>query len=87
MKKILILIMMIVSSIIISCGNSSETSETENKKIYVGIDVDFPPFGYLESNGKICGFDYDIMSEYAKLSFLNIEFTHIHFNGLRCYNS
>ena len=82
MKKILILIMIISSMIFVSCGNSSKTSETENKKIYVGIDVDFPPFGYLDSNGKIGGFDYDIMSEVAKLSGLNVEFTHMQFNGL-----
>ena len=82
MKKILILIMIISSMLFVSCGNSSKTSETENKKIYVGIDVDFPPFGYLDSNGKIGGFDYDIMSEVAKLSGLNVEFTHMQFNGL-----
>ena len=82
MKKILILIMIISSMIFVSCGNSSKTSETENKKIYVGIDVDFPPFGYLDSDGKIGGFDYDIMSEVAKLSGLNVEFTHMQFNGL-----
>ena len=82
MKKILILIMIISSMLFVSCSNSSKTSETENKKIYVGIDVDFPPFGYLDSNGKIGGFDYDIMSEVAKLSGLNVEFTHMQFNGL-----
>ncbi|MEI0487467.1 basic amino acid ABC transporter substrate-binding protein [Brachyspira intermedia] len=82
MKKILILIMIISSMIFVSCGNSSKTSDTENKKIYVGIDVDFPPFGYLDSDGKIGGFDYDIMSEVAKLSGLNVEFTHMQFNGL-----
>ena len=82
MKKILILIMIISSMLFVSCGNSSKTSETENKKIYVGIDVDFPPFGYLDSDGKIGGFDYDIMSEVAKLSGLNVEFTHMQFNGL-----
>ncbi|MBW5410696.1 basic amino acid ABC transporter substrate-binding protein [Brachyspira hampsonii] len=81
MKKILILLMVISSIIIMSCGGS-KTSETENKQIYVGIDVDFPPFGYLNSDGQIGGFDYDIMSEIAKLSGLNVEFTHMQFNGL-----
>ncbi|PTY40900.1 basic amino acid ABC transporter substrate-binding protein [Brachyspira hampsonii] len=81
MKKILILLMLISSIIIISCGNS-KTSEAENKPIYVGIDVDFPPFGYLNSDGQIGGFDYDIMSEIAKLSGLNVEFTHMQFSGL-----
>ena len=70
--------------IIVSC-NSSKTSDASSsntdKPIYVGIDVDFPPFGYLD-NGKIAGFDYDIMNEVAKLSGLNVEFTHMQFNGL-----
>ncbi|MEI0563298.1 basic amino acid ABC transporter substrate-binding protein [Brachyspira pulli] len=84
MKKIIIFIMIISSMIIVSCNNSKTSdasSSNTDKPIYVGIDVDFPPFGYLD-NGKIAGFDYDIMNEVAKLSGLNVEFTHMQFNGL-----
>lgn len=74
--------MMIISSVlIISCGNNKASSESNDKPIYVGIDVDFPPFGYLD-NGQIAGLDYDIMNEAAKLAGLNVEFTHMQFNGL-----
>nr|WP_256097225.1 transporter substrate-binding domain-containing protein [Brachyspira hampsonii] len=46
------------------------------------MDVDFTPFGYLNSDGQIGGFDYSIMSEIAKLSELNAEFVHMQFNFL-----
>ena len=81
MKRILILMMIISSVLIISCGNNKASSESNDKPIYVGIDVDFPPFGYLD-NGQIAGLDYDIMNEAAKLAGLNVEFTHMQFNGL-----
>lgn len=83
MKKILIF-MIIALSAALSCSNekTSNTSEQNIKDtIYVGIDADFPPFGYLD-NGNIAGFDYDIMNEIAELSGLNAKFTHMQFKGL-----
>ena len=77
MKKILI--SMIIFSLIILCCNNAKTSK--NDTIYVVIDADFHPFGYL-NNGNIAGFDYDIMNEIAKLSDINVEFTHMQFKGL-----
>ncbi|WP_157152700.1 basic amino acid ABC transporter substrate-binding protein [Brachyspira murdochii] len=79
MKKILIFMMIIA---VLSCSNNSKSSqETIKDPIYVGIDVDFPPFGYLD-NGNIAGFDYDIMSEALKLAGINGEFVHMQFSGL-----
>ena len=72
--------MMIIT--VLSCSNNSKSSqETIKDPIYVGIDVDFPPFGYLD-NGNIAGFDYDIMSEALKLAGINGEFVHMQFSGL-----
>lgn len=86
MKKITAIFMIIFSLILsLSCnnkGNSSESVEnTEDKIIYVGIDAAFPPFGYLD-NGNIAGFDYDIMSEIAKLTDMKEEFNQMQFAGL-----
>lgn len=86
MKKITAIFMIIFSLILsLSCNNKENSSEglenTEDKIIYVGIDAAFPPFGYLD-NGNIAGFDYDIMSEIAKLTDMKVEFNQMQFAGL-----
>lgn len=86
MKKITAIFMIIFSLILsLSCNNKTNSSEsmenTEDKIIYVGIDAAFPPFGYLD-NGNIAGFDYDIMSEIAKLTDIKVEFNQMQFAGL-----
>ena len=83
MKKITILI--IIFSLILSCYNDNGKSvfnfEISDDIVNVGIDAGFPPFGYLE-NGNIAGFDYDIMSEIAKLTDMKVEFNQMQFAGL-----
>ena len=86
MKKITAIFIIIFSLILfLSCNNKTNSSEsvenTEDKIIYVGIDAAFPPFGYLD-NGNIAGFDYDIMSEIAKLTDMKVEFNQMQFAGL-----
>lgn len=83
MKKIFFLFLCF-SLLILSCGNNnSDNKEGAKEKdvLIVGIDADFPPFGYYEGN-EIKGFDYDIMNEIAKVSGLNIEITAMKFDGL-----
>lgn len=85
MKRIIV-IFTVVFGLILSCDSNNENSSgnlenTEDKIIYVGIDAAFPPFGYLD-NGHIAGFDYDIMSEIAKLTGMKVEFNQMQFAGL-----
>lgn len=85
MKKIII-IFTVIFSLMLSCSNNNENSSdslenTEDRIVYVGIDAAFPPFGYLEE-GNIAGFDYDIMSEIAKLTGIKVEFNQMQFSGL-----
>ncbi len=60
--------------------NSNETAET-NKTMMVGIYVYDYPFGYL-NNGRIGGFDYDLMNEIAKEAGLKIDFIDMKFEEL-----
>ena len=85
MKRIIV-IFTVVFGLILSCGSNNENSSgnlenIEDKIVYVGIDAAFPPFGYLD-NGHIAGFDYDIMSEIAKLTGMKVEFNQMQFAGL-----
>ena len=63
MKKLLIVIMMTVFGIV-SCGNKTETKQA-TKKLVVGTDGVFPPFGYME-NGELVGFDIDLIKQIGK---------------------
>lgn len=60
-------------------GNMSLAKE--NKTLYVGTNAEFQPFEYLE-NGKIVGFDVELMEEIGKLIEKEIEWKNIAFDGL-----
>lgn len=89
MKKITAIFAIILNLILsLSCNNdnnrenlSESLENTEDRIVYVGMDAGFPPFGYLD-NGNIAGFDYDIMSEIAKLTDMKVEFSHMSFAKL-----
>lgn len=52
-----------------------------SEKLYVGTNAEFQPFEYLE-NGKIVGFDVDLIEEIAKLMGKEIQWKNIAFDGL-----
>ncbi|MCZ9850117.1 transporter substrate-binding domain-containing protein [Brachyspira hyodysenteriae] len=85
MKKIILIILMILS-LLISCKKPSENTPIKNEistnqYVNVGIYVYDYPFGYL-SNGNIGGFDYDLMNEISKISGSNINFIPMRFEEL-----
>ena len=51
------------------------------EKIYVGTNAEFPPFEYLE-NGKITGFDIELMNEIGKVLNADIKIQDMTFDGL-----
>lgn len=51
------------------------------EKIYVGTNAEFPPFEYLE-NGKITGFDIELMNEIGKVLNADIKIQDMAFDGL-----
>lgn len=51
------------------------------EKIYVGTNAEFPPFEYLE-NGKIVGFDIEMMEEIGKVLDAEVKIQDMAFDGL-----
>ena len=54
-----------------ACGKtenvSSANSDNNNKKTFtVGFDAEYPPYGYLDTDGTYKGFDLDLAEEVAK---------------------
>lgn len=73
-KSNLMLLLLFVSVLFVAgCNNK--------KKVYVGTYAEFQPFEYLD-NGKIVGFDIDLINEIAKLTGREIEIKNISFDGL-----
>ncbi len=79
MKKILNLLLVV--TMILSLAACGGKKEEENKIIYVGTNAEFPPFEYLEE-GKITGFDMDLINEMAKEMGTEIKIEDMAFDGL-----
>ncbi|MGL5124208.1 MAG: transporter substrate-binding domain-containing protein [Fusobacteriaceae bacterium] len=70
MKKIILFIMMIIGSISFAA-----------KELYVGTNAEFKPYEYLE-DGKIVGFDIELMEEIGKEIGYKIVWKNMRFEGL-----
>ncbi len=63
MKKVLCLMLSLALVLsLAACGKK----ETAGKKLIVGFDAEFPPFGYIDANGKYDGFDLAMAQEVCK---------------------
>lgn len=50
------------------------------KKIIVGLDDKYPPFGFRDEHGRLVGFDIDLAEEVAKRMGMKFEFKGIDWN-------
>lgn len=55
-------------------GKSSGSSGAKGGKIVVGLDDNFPPMGFKDTNGEITGFDIDLAKEATKRLGREVEF-------------
>ncbi len=69
-----VILLSLVLIFTISCGKKEEI-------LYVGTNAEFQPFEYLE-DGKIVGFDIDLITEIAKMIDMKIEIKNLAFDGL-----
>ncbi|MGF6907684.1 basic amino acid ABC transporter substrate-binding protein [Fusobacterium sp. PH5-44] len=74
MKKSFIKIVLLLSLLVSSFSFTST-------KLYVGTNAEFEPFEYLK-DGKIVGFDIELMEEVSKLIGKEIEVKNLAFDGL-----
>lgn len=77
MKKTIWLVLcglLLVSMLLVSCKS--------NTKIRVATDATWAPFEYMDDNGKIVGFDIDVMNAIAEKEGLDIEFVNVAWDPL-----
>lgn len=73
-----------IAGLIAGCGGSDKKETKQNaaakeaaapqKKIVIGLDDNFPPFGFRDKDGQLVGFDIDLAHEAAKRMNTDIEF-------------
>ena len=76
MKKIFLVLTLLIFGVM-SCGKK----DNGDKKLRVGLNAIFAPFEYVE-NGKITGFDVDMINEIGKNLGYKIEIIDQSFDGL-----
>lgn len=85
MKKKILTASIIMLFFIIACNNNNNNTESNNTKnneiVKVGIYVYDSPFLYLD-NDKISGFDYELITEIAKVLNLKLQFIQMKFDDL-----
>ncbi|MGL5123321.1 MAG: basic amino acid ABC transporter substrate-binding protein [Fusobacteriaceae bacterium] len=74
MKKVFNLLKVLLVCIVASVS-------VYGKVLYVGTNAEFEPFEYLD-NGKIVGFDIEIMEEVAKIIKMDLKIENMIFDGL-----
>ena len=55
-------------------GGADKSAAPERNKIVIGLDDNFPPFGFHDKSGELVGFDIDMAKEAAKRLGMEVEF-------------
>lgn len=67
MKNVKVLLLFVLVMLLVGCGTKkTELSNSEHKKLVVGFDAEYPPYGYKDSTGNYTGFDLELAEEVAK---------------------
>ena len=65
-----------------ACGGGEKSQVLDTNKVYkIGTTAEYPPFETLE-NGKIVGYDVDVIDEIAKKAGIKYEWKDMNFDGL-----
>ncbi|ABQ46353.1 extracellular solute-binding protein, family 3 [Thermotoga petrophila RKU-1] len=79
MKKLLVVLVLLVSIVIFS-GTIDEIKS--RGYLLVGLSADFPPFEFVDENGNIAGFDVDLAKEIARRLGVELKIVDMTFDGL-----
>lgn len=63
-------------------AGADETAQTDKKVLQVGCEGGFAPFTYINDDGKLVGFDIDIIQEIGKALGYEVKITVYPFDGL-----
>lgn len=67
----------LAAGLMTGCGSDKKAEQGasgEKNKIVIGLDDNFPPFGFHDESGELVGFDIDMAKEAAKRLGIEVEF-------------
>ncbi len=77
---------LIAAMVVGACGGSQgatgSTSSTGLGTVKVGTNAEYPPFESVDANGKIIGFDIDLMNAIGKAAGFTPQFTNTKWDGI-----
>ena len=84
-KLILIISLLVLALAVVGCGGGEKKAadgKAAMKVLKIGTNPDFAPFEFLDSNGKMAGFDLDLIHAIGKKIGKEIKMENIAFDGL-----
>ncbi|SFI64874.1 basic amino acid ABC transporter substrate-binding protein [Thermoflavimicrobium dichotomicum] len=85
MKKgfsVLLTAFLVMVFVVTGCGSKTDKAKKDTSSIQVGTNAEFPPFEKLEADGKITGFDAEILDAIAKATGMKAELKHMGFDAV-----
>lgn len=86
MKKVIAILIVLSLGLIAGCGGDSSKKddglENQKKILRVATSPDFSPFEFIDAEGKIVGFDVDLMNAIGKKLGREVEFENSSWDGL-----
>ena len=68
---------LLTATFVAGCGADKQTDKgatAQKGKIVIGLDDNFPPFGFHDESGELVGFDIDMAKEASKRLGMEVEF-------------
>ena len=68
---------LLTATFVAGCGGDKQTDKgatAQKGKIVIGLDDNFPPFGFHDESGELVGFDIDMAKEASKRLGMEVEF-------------
>lgn len=81
MKKWTVLVVAALLAVLSACGNGNSSSKEDDNVLHVGATGQSYPFAYKE-NGKLTGFDVEVMEAVAKKIDMKLDWKLLEFSGL-----
>lgn len=80
-KKWTVLFVAALLAVLSACGNGNSSSKEDDNVLHVGATGQSYPFAYKE-NGKLTGFDVEVMEAVAKKIDMKLDWKLLEFSGL-----
>ncbi len=87
LKPVVLSALLIIAALVVAaCGGAATPTAApaaaEPLRIKVGTNAEYPPFEFVDANGRVTGFDIDLMGAIAKAGGFEAEFVNTRWDGI-----